>query len=44
MDELGVFDADLSPQDVQITGGNAIPIPGVLATRFQQMYDMGNPN
>jgi hypothetical protein len=39
IDELGVFSADLSPQDVNPQTGNQIP--GVIATRFTQMYDMG---
>ncbi len=44
VDELAVFDADLSPQDVQIVAGNPVTVPGVPAVRFLQMYDMGNPN
>ena len=40
IDELAIFDADLSPSDVDPTSGAVIPAPAV---RFLQMYDMGTP-
>ena len=42
IDELAIFSADLSPQDVNPTTGAVIP--GVQATRFLQMYNAGTPN
>lgn len=38
VDELAIFDADLSPADVT---ANGTIIPGVPAVRFLQMYQMG---
>jgi competence protein ComGC len=40
IDEFAIFDADLSPNDVTPDG---TIIPGVVAQRFVQMYDMGAP-
>ena len=38
-DELAIFDADLSPPDVNVSTGAIIP--GVAAPRFLDMYRMG---
>jgi type II secretory pathway pseudopilin PulG len=38
VDELAIFDADLSPNDVTASG---TMMPGVPAVRFLQMYEMG---
>jgi hypothetical protein len=40
IDELAIFDADLSPQDVNPASGAVSNLP---ATRFLQMYQMGLP-
>jgi prepilin-type N-terminal cleavage/methylation domain-containing protein len=40
IDELAIFDADLSPQDVDPSTGNVSNVPAV---RFLQMYQMGAP-
>jgi len=39
VDELAIFDADLSPPDVTPSGAM---LPGVPAVRFLQMYQMGS--
>ena len=39
IDELAIFDSDLSPNDVDPNTG--VIIPGVSASRFEQMYAMG---
>jgi len=41
-DELAIFDADLSPNDVVVATNTVIP--GVTPVRFVQMCDMGNNN
>ena len=42
IDELAIFDADLSPDnDVTVSGGTCTQVPGVPAVRFLQMYQMG---
>lgn len=43
IDELAVFDADLSPQDVNPATGNAYPVVPT-ASRFVDMYNMGRAN
>ena len=40
IDEIAIFDADLSPPDVDTTTGATIP--GVPAVRFIDMFNMGN--
>lgn len=40
IDEIAIFDTDLSPTDVDPATGNVINVPAV---RFMQMYDMGAP-
>lgn len=40
IDEVAIFNADLSPSDIDPSSGSVIPAPAV---RFLQMYEMGAP-
>jgi len=41
IDELAIFDADLSPADVIVSGTTCTKVGGVVASRFIQMYQVG---